>query len=162
MSWSKLGLLGFLCLGVSFLLLAGEAEQPVTTKSDTEAALMRAKLASSQKILEGLMTQDFGLIEDGGRQLAKICEATQWHAKEDQVYAHYRDELRRASQKLVQLAEDEDQDGATYTYMHSITTCTSCHDYCRDTLHLAEKTPVLQEIPSSQPMEERPARGFRR
>ena len=161
MSWSKLGLV-FLFLGASVLLLAGEDKPPVSGGSDTEAALMRAKLASSQKILEGLMTQDFSLIQNGGRELAKICEATQWHAKEDQVYAHYRDELRRASQKLVQLAEDEDQDGATYTYMHSITTCTSCHDYCRDVLHLAGKEPILQAIPSSQPGDDRPARLYRR
>jgi hypothetical protein len=162
MSWNKLGLLFVVFLGASVLLLASEDQPVATGKSETEAALMRAKLASSQKILEGLMTQDFGLIENGGRELAKICEATQWHAKEDQVYAHYRDELRRSSQKLVQLAEDEDQDGATYTYMHSITTCTSCHDYCRDVLHLAAKEPMLQAIPTAKPSDDRPERSFRR
>ncbi len=162
MSWNKLGLLFVVFLGASVLLLASENQPGATGKSDTEAALMRAKLASSQKILEGLMTQDFGLIKNGGSELAKICEATQWHAKEDQVYAHYRDELRRASQKLVQLAEDEDQDGATYTYMHSITTCTSCHDYCRDVLHLASKDPTLQPVPFGRPVDEPRAKNFRR
>ncbi len=85
---------------------------------------MRAKLASSQKIVEGLMARDFKLIQNGAQELQKICEATQWHAEEDQVYAHYRAELRRTAKKLALLGHDKDQDGATYTYMHSITICT--------------------------------------
>lgn len=160
MRWSWLLLAG-LFLGAGLMLFAGEAKPPRQGESATEAALMRAKLASSNKIVEGLMTQDFGLVETGAQELAKICEATGWHAEEDQVYAHYRDELRRISQKLVQLAADEDQHGATYTYMHSITTCTSCHDYCRDVLHLAAKEPTLEAIPTT-PTDITPRKTFRR
>ena len=150
MSGSKFGLLAVSFFGVGVVLLAGETQPPATDSSQTEPAIMRAKLASSQKIVEGLMARDFKLIRSGAQELERICEATQWHAEEDEVYAHYRAELRRTSKKLAQLAHDSDQDGATFTYMHSVTTCISCHDYCRDVLHVALQEPKLKAVPSDQ------------
>ena len=134
-----------LCVGVAFMV--GQAKPPETDAAGTEAGLMRAKLASSQKVVEGLMLQDLSIVRTGALELEKICEATEWHAKEDQVYAHYRAELQRTAKKLAKLAQDDDLDGATYTYMHSITTCMSCHTYCRDVLHVARTEPNLQPTP---------------
>ena len=134
-----------LCVGVAFVV--GQAKPPETDAGGTETALMRAKLASSQKVVEGLMVQDLSLVRTGALELEKICEATEWHAKEDQVYAHYRAELKRTAKKLAMLAQNDDLDGATYTYMHSITTCMSCHAYCRDVLHVARTEPNLQPTP---------------
>jgi hypothetical protein len=137
-----------ICVGVAYLV--SQAQAPESHASDTEAALMRAKLASSQKIVEGLMTQDLALVQAGASELEKICAATEWHAKEDQVYAHYRAELQRTAKKLAKLAQDNDLDGATYTYMHSVTTCMSCHSYCRNVLHVARTEPTLQPTPSAK------------
>jgi len=136
-----------LCVGVAFMVT--QAKPPETDSGGTEAALMRAKLASSQKVVEGLMTQDLTLVRTGALELEKICDATEWHAKEDQVYAHYRAELQRTAKKLAKLAQNDDLDGATYTYMHSVTTCMSCHSYCRDVLHVARTEPNLQPTPPS-------------
>src|SRR3954471_12290109 len=91
-----------LCVGVGFMVC--HAEQPETDAGGTEAALMRAKLASSQKMVEGLMVQDLSLVRTGALELGKICDATEWHAKDDQVYAHYRAELQRTAKKLAKLA----------------------------------------------------------
>jgi hypothetical protein len=134
----------FVCVAV----LVAKAKPPATDAADTEAALMRAKLASSDKILEGLMVQDLKLVQTGAQELEKICEATQWHAQEDQVYAHYRAELQRTAKKLENVSQRDDLDGATYTYMQSITTCMSCHEYCRNVLHVARTVPNLQAIPA--------------
>jgi len=161
MTWFKFGcLVCFFSTGIA--IFAGEGKPPAAGNGDTEAALMRAKLASSDKIMEGLVSQDFKLIQNGAQELAKICEATQWHAEEDQVYAHYRSELTRTARRLAALARDEDQDGAMYTYMHSITTCVACHDYCRDVLHVAKEEPKLQSIPSFETNPPRPSVGVRR
>lgn len=160
MTWSRLGLAGCI-LVVGVILLAGEVTPPVEN-THTEPAIMRAKLASSQKIVEGLMARDFKLIQSGAKELEKICDATQWHAEEDQVYAHFRAELKRTSKKLARLAEDGDQDGATFTYVHSVTTCISCHDYCRDVLHVARKQPKLQTVPTDQPGDDGSAKTFLR
>jgi hypothetical protein len=136
-----------LCVGVAHVF--SQAKPPESDVGGTEAALMRAKLASSQKMVEGLMTQDLTLVRTGALELEKICNATEWLAKEDQVYAHYRAELQRTAKKLAKLAQDDDLDGATYTYMRSITTCMNCHAYCRDVLHVARSEPDLQPTPPS-------------
>jgi len=134
----------------SAVLWAQEPTPDAPRNPANEAALMRAKLASSQKVLEGLVDENFDLIHDGAKELVKITEATQWHAEEDQVYAHYRADLRRTALKLVVLAEEKNLDGAAYTYMHSITTCISCHDYCRDVLHIADAELKLRATPRVQ------------
>jgi hypothetical protein len=129
--------------------MVGQAKPPETDAGGTEAGLMRAKLASSQKVVEGLMVQDLSLVRTGALELEKICAATEWHAKVDQVDAHYSFELQRTAKKLAKLARNDDLDGATYTYMHSITTCMSCHAYCRDVLHVARTEPNLQPTPDA-------------
>jgi hypothetical protein len=159
----KLCLLGLIACGIgaSAVLLAVEATPP-TNDADNEAALMRAKLASAQKIVEGLMVQDFKLVRNGAQELEKICDATQWHAEEDEVYAHYRTELKRTARKLTLLSQGEDRDAAAYTYMHSITTCINCHDYCRDVLRVARDELNLEKIPPQDADDERPSTNIRR
>ena len=140
-------LVAFAVLATSVALFAAERDAAPTQDAIDTSALMRAKLASSQRVVEGLMAKDFDLIRKGGDELSKICLATQWQAEDDQVYAHYRSELRRAGLKLVQLAEEKNLDGAAYTYMHSLTTCINCHEHCRDVLHVATTNPQLEAIP---------------
>jgi hypothetical protein len=114
--------------------------------------LMRAKLSSSQKVVEGLMSGDFGMIRKGGEDLKRICDATSWRMREDQVYAHYRAELARSAMRLVEQAKAENLDGAAYGYMHSLTTCIQCHEYCRNTLRIAsiQPLPPVVSIPASE------------
>lgn len=105
---------------------------------DADAAvLMRAKLGSSQKIVEGLMSGDFVMIRKGGSDLEKICDSSNWRRHEDQVVTHYRNELRRGATKLVLQADAENLEGAAYTYMHTLTTCINCHEYSRNVLRIA-------------------------
>lgn len=141
-----LGVLGVLSTGL-VMLAWGQAPLRPTHSPDELPALMRAKLASSQKVVEGLVAEDFDLIHKGALEMSKICDATDWHASDDQVYAHYRSELRRNAKKLMLLAEEKNLDGSAYTYMHSLTTCISCHEYSRDVLHIASKSPNLNVVP---------------
>ena len=108
---------------------------------------MLAKLASSQKIVAGLVSKDFEQIHRGAAELNRICEATEWAAHGDPVYAHHRTELQRQSQKLARLAQEKNLDGAGFTYMHSLTTCISCHEYCRDVLRIADDSRANKIIP---------------
>jgi len=147
-----LGVLGLLSTSLAVLAwaqapIAPERPVPHTHSDDELAGLMRAKLASSQKVVEGLMAKDFDLIGKGGLEMIKVCDASQWHASDDQVYAHYRAELRRSAKKLILLAEEKNLDGAAYTYMHSLTTCMNCHDYCRDVLHVSVKKTSQRVVP---------------
>ncbi len=123
-----------------------------TALIDDLPVLMRAKLSSSQKVVEGLMAGDFEMIRKGGEELKRICDATSWRTHDDQVYAHYRAELARSSMKIVQQANAENLDGAAYGYMHSLTNCIQCHDYCRNTLRIASANaiPPVVSIPTSE------------
>lgn len=149
MSKAKIwGVLAVSALSAGGVMLAwGQTPLKPTHNADELPALMRAKLASSQKVVEGLVAEDFDMIHKGALEMTKICDATEWHASDDQVYAHYRSELRRSAKKLMLLAEEKNLDGSAYTYMHSLTTCISCHEYSRDVLHIATKNPNLKVVP---------------
>ena len=135
--WKLLSVLVVCCGSVAMMAWGQQAIQLPEPGREQLGGLMRAKLSSSQCVVEGLMAGDFGLIRKGGDDMLKICDAEEWRTREDQVYAHYRGELRRNAMKLIKQADEKSLDGAAYTYMHSMTTCISCHDYCRNVLRVA-------------------------
>jgi hypothetical protein len=126
------------CGALSALLAMGQQPQLVTPQASAEVSvLMRAKLSSSQKVVEGLMAGDMSMIRKGAVDLQKICDSNSWRGGDDQVAGHYRSDLRRASIKLAAMADADNLDGAAYTYMHMLTTCINCHDYSRNVLRVA-------------------------
>jgi hypothetical protein len=145
--WKSLA--GLVTLSVGFAVIAwGQQTLHIPEAGrDQLGGLMRAKLSSSQRVVEGLMAGDFDLIRKGGEDMAKICDATEWRTREDQIYSHYRGELRRGAMKLIKQAEEKSLDGAAYTYMHSMTTCISCHEYCRNVLRVAAAVPQSPVAP---------------
>lgn len=140
---------GLVALSVGFTVFAWGQQSTRIPEPGREqlAGLMRAKLSSSQQVVEGLMDGDFDLIRKGGEDLIKICDAVAWRTHEDQVYSHYRGELRRGAIKLIKQADEKSLDGAAYTYMHSMTTCISCHEYCRNVLRVAAVIPQSPVAP---------------
>ncbi len=145
-----------LCTALAFCAYYAIGQQPSElhrASSDEASVLMRAKLSSSQKVVEGLMSGDFAMIRKGGEDLQKICDSSQWHQRDDQVVSHYRGELRRSAIKLMTLAAEENLDGAAYTYMHTMTTCINCHQYSRDVLRIADRSiqsPQVVPIPVTE------------
>lgn len=115
------------------------AQQPGfnSVESPDLGIAMRAKLGSSQRIVEGLTSANFELIRKGAEDLRNICDSRVWRPREDQVYSHYRGDLQRSAMKLMEMAEQQNLDGAAYTYMHTLTTCINCHQYSRDVLRVA-------------------------
>ncbi len=59
-----------MALGLSWSFVQGGPDRPRTKKGDKESALMRAKLSSSQKIVEGLVSKDFDAISHGAEELS--------------------------------------------------------------------------------------------
>lgn len=144
-------------LAALFAWQSSTAQQPQpdilnAVPSQNAAVLMRAKLGSSQKIVEGLMAGDFSMIRKGSSDLDRICESSHWQRHEDQVVTHYRSELRRGAIKLVAQAEAENLEGAAYTYMHTLTTCINCHEYSRNVLRIAgnDKPNPVVRIPVTE------------
>lgn len=141
-------------LALLFITLAtwSLAQQPTLSEADRNelSILMRAKLSSSQKVVEGLMAGDFDMIRKGGVDLQRICDATNWRSHDDPVYGHYRAELKRSAGKLIEQAAARNLDGAAYGYMHSLTTCINCHDHCRNVLRVANVSPQVIPIPVTE------------
>lgn len=141
----------------------GIAQQPtLSTKEPLDLTIaMRAKLSSSQKIVEGLTSADFEMIRKGAAELASICDSQVWRPREDQVYSHYRSELHRSAIKLADLSDQQNLDGAAYTYMHALSTCINCHQYSRDVLRVAT-LPRGSNAVISIPVTEEPQEVYRR
>lgn len=161
----RAGMAGAACVlvaGLGWTLVRGDAEPPLRTP-DQQAALMRAKLASTQRIVDGLVSKDFTDISKGAEELIRICKATEWESHSDDVYAHHRRELIRQAEKMIHSAGRENLDGAAYSYIHALTTCISCHDYCRDVLKIADDNPrrvvpIPTTVEVDAPARERPVR----
>jgi len=114
------------------------AHELVAANPKETAIFMRAKLTSSQKVVEGLVSKDFDLIATGAKELEKMSDAAAFQQYPDPVYRHYSREFRRQAAKLQRLGVDRNLEGASFTYMHSLTTCIACHEYVRDVIKVAE------------------------
>lgn len=112
-------------------------DQPVDAITET-TVLMRAKLSSSQKVLEGLLSEDYTLIAQGAREMKRISEAAEWPRVRDAVYEHHASEFRRLCIKLESLAAKTNHEGASFTYLQMTTTCITCHNHVRDALRIAK------------------------
>jgi hypothetical protein len=113
-----------------------QPNQPVTRQDKTKP-FMRAKLVGSQSVLDGLVTENFGLIRQGAENMKSLSEAVQWPRSEDEVYDHYGDEFRRQCAKLMELADQKNLEGAHFTYLSMTTTCINCHNYVRGNFRVA-------------------------
>lgn len=95
---------------------------------------MRAKLAASNKILEGLATDDLALVKDGARSLNKMSLSEKWRANNDVMYKQFSAEFQRVTTDLIQAAEDGNEDLATLKWMGAMMACIECHRFVRSTL----------------------------
>ena len=134
-------------VGLGWSLVRGETKPPSKLQHAPESALMRAKVASSHKIMEGLVAKDFPEIRTGAEELKQICRGTEWEANSDPTYAHYRSDLIRQSNKLIDAADHSNLDAAMFAYINTLTTCVNCHDHCRDVLKIANTRRTARIIP---------------
>ncbi len=145
--------LGTLLTGLlgTVLLLADDPPAGVIRENEV---LMRAKLSSSQKVLEGLLAEDFTLIAHGAKEMKKISEAAEWPRARDPIYEHHSAEFRRLCLKLESLAHKTNHEGVSFTYLQMTMTCINCHNYVRDALRIAEQpNGGVQLIPAQLPGE---------
>ncbi len=88
---------------------------------------MREKLTSSQLVLEGLMTEDFDLMEKGAKKMIAMSNATEWQVVEGPIFARQSEEFRSAAKQVIKFAKEKNIDGASLSYLHLTMTCISCH-----------------------------------
>lgn len=95
---------------------------------------MRKKLAASNKILEGLTTEDMALVREGARALNKMSLSEKFRVNNDAMYKQFSAEFRRVTNDLNTAAEEENLDQATLKWMGTTMACIECHRFVRNTL----------------------------
>lgn len=146
--WLALGSLGAMLVRLQTRVAHGqtatEQESPSGKKELDKSGIsrfMRAKLDSSQQVLEGLVTEDYKLIEQGAQQMQLMSKAAEWQIIPGPVYAQYSTEFQRSAEQLAKHAKDKNIDAAGLSYMQLTMNCVSCHRYIRGA-KIAQGEPV--------------------
>jgi hypothetical protein len=105
---------------------AGQADE-----GDKLRDFMRAKLSHSQKIIEGLTTEDYDMIAKNSQDLSLLSQAATWQVFETPEYLQHSTEFHRAADALTKAATDKNLDGAALAYMEVTLKCVNCHKYVR-------------------------------
>ncbi len=93
---------------------------------------MRAKLDHSQRVLEGLTTEDYDMIRKHAGQLEVLSQEAAWQVLQTPEYRQQSLEFRRAAQALKEAAEKENIHAAALAYVDVTMKCVRCHQYVRD------------------------------
>ena len=92
---------------------------------------MRAKLAHSQKVLEGLTLEDFDLIAKNSQEMNLLSKATNWQVLQTQEYLRQSQDFQHATEALTEAAKKKNLDGAALAYVEVTMKCINCHKYVR-------------------------------
>jgi len=96
------------------------------------AKLMRKKLDSAQKVLEGLALEDYAKIIKHAEELLDTSKAVEWHVHKTPQYELRSNEFRRALDGLIEKARDKNLDGVSLSYVEMTLTCVKCHKHVRN------------------------------
>jgi len=122
-------------------LWAPAADPPVDKDLRGRVAIfMRAKLASSQSVLEGLVTEKFDLVIRGGQRMILMSKAAEWNAGEGDVYKRDTARFVDAAEELIKHAKAKNIEGATLSYLQLTMSCVDCHKHVRATRVAAGET----------------------
>ena len=127
---TKLLLLTFL-LVIAAGLSAGLAQ---TKRNRAAREFMRDKLELSQRVLEGLATEDYDLIIAKGTRLGAMSKEADWRVFENPDYDQQSVAFRRHVNALVKAAKDKNLDAATLAYVRVTMSCVDCHKLVRGKL----------------------------
>ena len=95
---------------------------------------MRDKLELSQRVLEGLATEDYDLIIAKGAKLSAMSKEADWRVFENPDYDQQSALFRRHVDSLVKAARKKDLDAATLAYVRVTMSCVDCHKLVRGKL----------------------------
>lgn len=118
-------------LTLSVLMVAGWAGPAHTQRTDNVKEFMRAKLTHSQKVLEGLTTEDFEAVAKHSQEMSLLSQAASWQVLQTPEYMQRSTEFRRSTDALTEAAKNKNLDGATLAYVDVTMKCVECHKYVR-------------------------------
>ena len=116
-----------------------------TTRGAADPQFMQGKLKISQRIVDGLMTEDFSAIVAASNDLLKLTEEAAWRVRRDPTYVHYSDSLKKQTALLRQAAKRGSIGDATFAYVNLTVGCVACHNDVRGVYRLAPGPTSLQD-----------------
>jgi cytochrome c556 len=124
-----------LLLAILLVAAAGLSVALAQSKRSRAAKeFMRDKLELSQRVLEGLATEDFDLIIAKGTRLSAMSKEADWRLFENPDYDQQSITFRRHVNSLVKAAKDKNLDAATLAYVRLTMSCVDCHKLVRGKL----------------------------
>ena len=97
----------------------------------TQNQIMKAKLHSSQQILEGLALADYGAVQTHAEKLRLLSQESAWNVLQTADYDSFSKAFRRSAQRLSQAAADKNADAAGLAYVQLTLSCFDCHKHVR-------------------------------
>ncbi len=123
----RLAISGVLVIVVASCLVGSVlSEQPNNVRD-----FMRAKLSHSQKVLEGLATEDFDMIAKNSQSMSLLSQATNWQVLQTEEYLRQSQDFRHTADVLTEAAQKKNLDGAALAYVELTMKCINCHKYVR-------------------------------
>ena len=116
-------------------IVTGAGVMLAQTKRDRVAKeFMREKLGHSQRVLEGIVTEDFDLIIAKGAVLSAMTREADWRLFENPEYDEQSRMFRRHVDAIVKAARDKNSEAATLAYVRMTMSCVDCHRLVRGKL----------------------------
>lgn len=112
------------------IVTVGAQLKPLPPKLDT-AALMKSKLTASQKVLEGIATENYTSIARNANLLVGYSQAAGWMIQQSPDYQRFTLDFRRQASNLAQAARKQNVDAATVAYFQMTVSCVNCHKFIR-------------------------------
>ncbi len=122
-------------IAVAVILVGGLTAVIAQSKRERAAKeFMRDKLELSQRVLEGIVTEDYDLIIAKGSKLSAMTKEADWRLFENPNYDQQSATFRRHVDSLVKAAKNKDSDAATLAYVRITMSCVDCHKLVREKL----------------------------
>jgi cytochrome c556 len=121
----------FTIIVVSVLALGLAAVVAQSKRSRAAKEFMRDKLELTQKVLEGVATEDWDLVVAKGTKLSAMTQEADWRVFENPNYEQQSLMLRQHVDSLVKAAKKKDLDAATLAYVRMTISCVDCHKAVR-------------------------------
>lgn len=143
-------ILPVVALGVALaaIIHAAVVSSPQIPREFKSREFMRRKLNHTQTALEGIVLEDFVLVERNARTLSLLSQAAEWQTLPTADYRKHSEEFRRTADALAKSAADRNLDGATLKYVELTINCVNCHKHVRSYWDEMGKRPA--EVPSKK------------
>ena len=116
-----------LAMGIFTAGLCGEEKK----QDKSPSFWMKQKLTYSQRILNGLATEDYDLILQNANAMKGLDTLEFFVRQKPEGYRTHLKTFQFAVKELARNAEDKDLDGATLAFTQMTVSCVNCHKQIR-------------------------------